>query len=217
MEARDILIKWPTRRPEMFRATFEHWQSPAVRFLVSIDADDPACMRDDFLLWLGSIPNLKYVVGRSKGKIDAINRDLDEAGRFDCIMLAADDLIPQRSDYAEIITDKLFEAFPDGDGVVHVNDGRAGVALNTFPCMGRRYFDRFGYIYHPDFRSLWADNEFQDVAHALNRSVYVPEVLVRHEWIGHYVPHDPLNVRNESFYQSDMEIYLRRKAQGFPA
>lgn len=220
----DILIKWPTRsRPDMFRATFEHWQSPAVRFLVSIDADDPLCMTDSFLNWLGSIPNLKYVIGRSKGKIDAINRDLDEAGKWDVCILAADDLVPQRSDYAEVIAGALFDTFPDGDGVVHVNDGRAGRVLNTMPVMGRRYFNRFGYIYygganHPDgYQSLWADNEFQEVSESLKRTVYIPETVVRHEWIGHYVPTDPLNVRNEAFYQSDMEIFLRRKAAGFPA
>lgn len=211
----DTLIKWPTRsRPDLFWRQLDRWQRPDVRFLVSIDEDDPTCNSDTFLLEAMRHGNVRVVIGRSRGKIHAINRDLENE-RFDLLIAAADDMTPQRPDWLQHITDTLFEAFPDGDGVLHVNDGRTGRKLNTLPIMGEKYFRRFGYVYHPAYQSLWADNEFQAVAERAGRSVYVDEVLIRHEWVD-LTGKDELHLRNELPYHADAELFERRKAAGFP-
>jgi hypothetical protein len=209
----DVLVKWPTRnRATLFRSTFAKWQNPSVRFLVSLDEDDSQ-NTPEFRAWLDAQQNVRHVTGKSTGKIHAINRDLEHE-RFDLLIVASDDMIPVRADFYERIIAYLYGAFPDGDALLHVNDGRAGYDLCTLPIMGRKYYERFNYVYHPAYASLWADNEQTEVARSLNRYVYCPEVLVSHEW-DRVTGQDALHVHNESFYASDQAIYEQRKAAGF--
>jgi len=83
-------------------------------------------------------------------------------------------------------------------------------------CMGKKYYDRFGYIYHPSYISLWCDNEFTDVANMLKKQKYINECIIRHEhciYMNH--PRDALCNRNEGSYMVDQQNYFRRKAEGF--
>ncbi len=163
--------------------------------------------------FLKAQPNLTYRYGNSKTKVEAINDGVKET-EWDLIILASDDMIPQRPDYAKRIQQLFDEHFPDGDGVLHLNDGRNGKILNSLCICDRKYFDRFGYLYHPAYRSLWCDNEWQEVSEKLNRAVYVNEVIIAHQWIGE-TPDDLLR-HNESFNDIDAATFAKRQAAGFP-
>jgi hypothetical protein len=90
------------------------------------------------------------VVGRSCGKIGAINRDMDLAPPFDILLLASDDMIPIVKGYDRIIRDNM----PlDTDRVLHFNDGHRTDSLNTLCILGKKYYDRFGYIYYPEYKT----------------------------------------------------------------
>jgi hypothetical protein len=209
----DTLIKWPSRaRPDLFARQFPLWDVPGVRFLVTVDHDDETLSQ--YLECLRGRANVKVHVSNCRGKVEAINDGVaDEPWDF-CI-LASDDFSPQRPDYADYLRGVLFARFPDGDGVVHQDDGRTGKRLNTCPIMGRAYFDRFDYIYHPAFKSLWCDDEFQAVSESLGRSVYIDECVLKHDWIGQQAP-DDLHHRNEQHYQRDAAVFQERKLLGFP-
>lgn len=188
------------------------WDVPGVHFLFSIDADDP-CLPQYWQL-LNSRRNVTIRVGNSKGKVEAINDGVAETD-WEFLILAADDFVPQRPDYATFLRDALYRAFPDGDGVVHVNDGRAGKSLNTCPILGRKYFDRTGRLYSAEYKALWCDNEETEVSQKLGLVVYVPEVVLKHEWTN-ATGKDTLHVRNERAYHDDAKTFQRRKAAGFP-
>ena len=66
----------------------------------------------------------------------------------------------------------MTELYPNTDGVLWFNDGNQGNRLNTLCILGKKYYERFNYIYHPDYTSLWADNEFMDVANLLNKQIF---------------------------------------------
>ena len=73
-----------------------------------------------------------------------------------------------------------------------------------------------GYIYNPEYISLWSDNEFTDVSKALNKVTYFEDVVIKHEhpmWSGS--AHDRLYQRNDKYFMRDKATYLRRKANGF--
>jgi hypothetical protein len=213
----NVLVKYPTRaRPDVFRSTLGLYQrDPTASFLISIDADDATMNNPDMLGFLDAQPRLTYRVGNSKSKIEAVNDGVAEAD-WQLLLLASDDMVPQRDEYAMRIRQLFDEFFPDGDGVLHLNDGNNGRNLNTLCICDRRYFDRFGYLYHPQYQSLWADNEWQEVSERLGRAIYVNELIIAHDWIGTYKP-DRLHLHNESFYQHDERIFRQRKAAGFPA
>jgi hypothetical protein len=110
----------------------------------------------------------------------------------------------------------MTELYPDTDGVLWFNDGNQGDKLNTLCILGKKYYERFNYIYHPDYTSLWADNEFMDVANLLNKQTYFNDVIIRHEHpdVG-LGQRDFVHFDNIKFDYIDKEIYLKRKSNNF--
>jgi hypothetical protein len=53
------------------------------------------------------------VIGLSKSKIDAVNRDINEYKKhWDIVLLASDDMIPQIKGYDNIIRDNMMFNYP---------------------------------------------------------------------------------------------------------
>ncbi len=159
------------------------------------------------------------VCGKSTGKISAINADMDKVRALnpDVILLASDDMIPVMGGYDDIIAKNMIKYFPDTDGVLHFNDGSTGQdILITLPVVGQKYFQRFGYLYYPGYKSVYCDNEFTDVARLLGKVVYFEQTIIQHEWIGLNSP-DALHLYNESpeIYAHDEPLYDERKARNY--
>jgi hypothetical protein len=155
-----LLIKFPTRgRPRVFRDTFQKYidyQSGKheVQFVLTMDVDDGSMNTPEQLEFINSKPNVTYCFGRSNTKVEAINANM-EGHEFDVLLLASDDMVPQVMGYDDIILSNMEKYYPDTDGVLHFNDARTGRGLNTLSIMGKKMYDHFGYIYHPDYKSLW--------------------------------------------------------------
>lgn len=216
-----ILIKFPSRgRPDKLVSTFRKYREMANRpnnlyFLFSLDEDDqtasPALIQS-----LTMHPHTKVVVGKKCGKIGAVNRDMEHAPEFDILLLASDDMIPIVQGYDDVIRDKMSRHYPDTDGVLFFNDGHQQDRLNTICILGKRYYQRFGYIYHPAYKSLWCDNEFTDVANALKKQTYFPMVIIRHfhpSWSNEVF--DQTYEENQKFDSADRATYLQRKSCRF--
>jgi hypothetical protein len=161
---------------------------------------------------LAAYENVHCYFGKNRTKVQAVNADLDKHPDFDLLMMAADDLIPQVRGYDDVLIGYMKRYFPGTDGALFTHDGFQGRRLNTIPIMGGVYYRRFGYITHPDYRSLWGDNEFTDVANLLGRQVYIDRVILRHEHprITGQRP-DPLYEKNNRDDETDHATYLRRR------
>ena len=79
--------------------------------------------------------------------------------------------------------------------------------------------DRFGYIYHPAYRSLWCDNEFQQVSWTLDKSVFINETIIEHQHYtnGYGQPDALMRYTTERLYDLDRRgRYMRkRRAMNF--
>lgn len=215
-----LLIKFPTRsRPDKFINVLQKYIDYAVEdvhFLVTLDEDDES-ITPSFLEKLSMIPNCTYVIGQSTGKINACNRDMKFAGFFDIILLASDDMIPVVKGYDQIIREKMTQLYPDTDGVLWFNDGYRGSALNTLCILGRKYYERFGYIYHPDYKSFYCDNEFMEVANSLGKQTYFSDVIIRHEHPFNLSKEmDELYVANEMHMEHDKYLWVARRYHKYP-
>jgi len=186
-------------------------------FLVSIDQDDQILNTPEVLSKLQKYLRLKVVVGESKGKIFACNRDINEhKEHWDIVVLVSDDMMPKVKGYDMYIRKGYKKHFPDFDGVLHFNDGHQGEKLNTLCVLGRPYYERFGYIYNPEYISLYSDNEFMDVSRILGKAKYISTVIIEHQhWAWGYDKMDELYRKNEGPIQVDRNTYLRRKEIGF--
>lgn len=216
-----ILVKFPSRgRPDKLLSTLKLYIEKAhdisrMFFMITLDSDDPTATHDliEQILALGS--NIQVHVGFSGSKIAAINRDLASAPPFDILLLASDDMIPIVQGYDSVIRSTMQKHYPTTDGVLWFNDGFQGRRLNTLCILGCKYFRRFGYIYHPGYKSLWCDNEFTDVANKLHRQTYISTVIIRHEHPGNGVGvFDEVYSRNFT-NDSDKAIYQRRRRSGY--
>ena len=115
-----------------------------------------------------------------------------------------------------IIRKDMNKHFPDTDGVLWYNDGHQGNKLNTLCILGKVYYERFGYIYHNDYLSLYCDNEFTEVSKRLNKVRYESLCIIEHQhWAWGYGKMDDLYTRNEKYIQQDHDTFQRRAAIGF--
>lgn len=225
-----LLIKFPTRqRPELFFKTLEKYIAMAsgkhhIEIIVSMDEDDKLMNNDVVIEKLERIKSggtdLKYFYGHSENKIEAINADMDKASdKWDMVFNGQDDMVPLSFGYDDMMLSRLVEHYPDTDGALWLDDHAMGGKENcTIVASGRKFYDRFGYIYYPGYKSLFADNEYTEVGNQLGKLTYIPDDIVKHEWIGTNQFRDPLLERNEQpwLYTHDKMIFESRKNNGFP-
>jgi hypothetical protein len=97
------------------------------------------------------------------------------------------------------------------DSMIHFYTGRWADILDIWCVMGKQYYDRFKYIYHPDYKSIFADNEYTEVAKMLDRRIF--SVLSPFEHV--YTSGDETEVKNWQYNTEDWNVYERRKNNNF--
>jgi hypothetical protein len=149
------------------------------------------------------------------GKIAAYNEPVP--GDWDILVVTSDDMIPQVEGWDLRIIADMEKHFPDTDGVLWYNDGFTQDRLNTLPIVGRKYYERTGYIYNHSYKSLWADNEFTEVAQRLGRIKYSDDVLFLHDHPANNAAaiYDEVYRSNDAHYAYDRDVYTRRKSLNF--
>ena len=159
------------------------------------------------------LPNLKTYWGISKNKIDAINRDIP-AG-WDILVNMSDDMVFTNEGFDL----DIIEAFHGNyDQFIHFPDGYTDDRLCSMSIIGKDYYDRFGYVYHPDYVSLFCDNEAQDVAKELGKYKFINKNIFKHKhpaWCPE-IKADAQLIHTQKFYRQDERTYKKRKSCGFP-
>jgi len=217
----NLLVKFPTRSRSVkfdlqLKKYIDYQKTQNVIYLVTLDTDDPQL--DNYIRICNKYENVIYTTGYSSGKINAVNRDLYRYNHleWDILVLASDDMTPVKKGWDSIIINKMEETFPDTDGVLWFSDGFTD--LNTMCILGRTYYERFNYIYHPSYVSLWCDNEFQEVSQMLDRTNFISyECIFRHDHFSNNnkIPMDTLMRKNEKYYNLDKINYEKRKSNNF--
>jgi hypothetical protein len=181
--------------------------------LISVDRDDQS---------MSPLPvldgNHTFVVGNSKNKIDAINRDINEFDYdWDILINMSDDMIFSKKGFDDIIRAEFYNDF---NQYIHYNDGNQKDNVCTMHIVGRNYYDRFKYIYHPDYISLWCDVENDIVAKQLGCYKYMGDnlKLFRHlhpAW--GLAPQDALSIKTEdrALWIADEITFNKRKIKNF--
>jgi len=216
-----FLFKYPTMgRPDWFKETLKTYQKMLsgkneYQFIVSLNFDDESMLTPDMIKFLNEQPNLEFYTSDHKSKIEACNADI-EGRDFDILFLISDDMIPIVQDFDLIISKSMQEHFPDLDGAVWFNDGLFGEDRTiTLSILGKKLYDYFGYIYHPDYKSFYCDNEFTDCVLELDKVHYFEQVIVKHEWTGG-PKGDNTYRKNSKLGKPDKATYNRRKSINFP-
>ena len=178
---------------------------------ITLDIDDPTATNDDFKRKILEYANVQPMWGTSDGKVSAINRDMVFFNDWDILVLLSDDMVLRRGFDMEIL-----KAFEDGfSGLVHFPDGIVNERLCTFSVMDKDYYDLFGYIYNPIYKSVACDNEQHEVAILLRKYKFVNIDIVRHLHPAYgMAENDDLYRRNENsvLYAEDLNTLKNRRA-----
>lgn len=217
-----LLFKFPSRsRPERFFRSLDSIYDnlhDLENFQVQITADvDDKTMTDRAVFdRIKQYPNANVLYGLSKSKVDAVNRDISLFKDWDIICCHSDDMIWTMYGFDSIIR----QQFEDGDfdKLIHIEDTDARRVLPTYYIAGKTYFDRFGYIYNPEFKSLWCDNLAYDIAVALGKYRFVENsygmLFHEHPSYGH-IEFDDQYKEQQGFWNSDEAKYYEIKNRGY--
>lgn len=211
-------IKFATRgRPEKFLQGMKNIEQSTKTddylIVVSVDEDDKEMVA--MIPEINRMKNTAGYIGKPWGKIAAINRDVSLYIPWHILVNYSDDMVLSNG-WDEIVSNNVFKTWPDTDFFYHCNDGHVGERLPTMSIMGREYYERFGYIYHPAYKSVSCDAEAFYVALTLGKHKYFPEPIVEHR--------HPVNVRgqfdkvyseNDKHTSYDTDLYFRRMKRNF--
>jgi len=219
-----LIVKFPSRnRPAKFRDILDNYTSRIsgkheVRFVISMDTDDETMNNDEIKNYLESLRDsgidLVYYYGDSKTKVEACNADL--AGeKGDVIMLISDDMVLQQDNYDDIILSDFAKHLPNFDGGIKYHDGLRDDALMTLPVIGWNFYEKLGYIYNPEYTSVFCDTEQTSVLMILNKLVVSETCIAKHDWTPQ--PFDELHARNENaqMYDKDGHIFYKNRLTNF--
>jgi hypothetical protein len=216
-----LLIKFPTRnRPQKFLNVLRKYvdylnDKNNYEIIISCDDDDESMKQDFVVDVINDYNNVKLFYNNTKTKIEAINANMDNID-FDILLLASDDMIPLVKGFDDIIREDMNKYFTDTDGILWYNDGHQGNRLNTLCILGKKYYDRFKYIYNPEYKSFYSDNEFMEVGNILNKQKYIDNVIIEHQHPDYgYKVNDNLYNKNAQLVNYDLMIYNKRKSINF--
>ena len=208
-----ILVKYPSRnRKEKFYQNLNKMRVMAnnsndITYHFTIDDDEVDLY---FIETLG---------GKSNNKIHAVNRDVPDSD-WDILVVMSDDMVCVTHGWDDIIRQDMNENFPDTDGVLHYNDGNQKANVMTMSIIGRKYYQRDGYIYNPEYQSLWCDVEATEVAHMRGKYKYMGDATIL---FAHHPPawgfclHDEQYRKTESpyYWQKDRQVIENNRAKNY--
>lgn len=220
-----ILFKLTSRsRPEnclrALNSILGNVRDPNYMIVISLDKDDPKLPEYERLFSQVDITTF-IESGTSRNKVDAINRDVDKFKVWDILVNVSDDQVFTTIDFDGMIR-RYAKQFADTDFFLHFPDSnhKPWDALCTMSIIGRDYYERDGYVYHPSYESVYCDNEAQEVAKNRNRYLFCPEYIFEHLHCAYgKAPIDSQYKKTESpaVHRKDKMNFERRKRVGFPA
>jgi glycosyltransferase involved in cell wall biosynthesis len=160
-----ISIIHPSRgRPEKSSDTIAEWLVEVTRakiqLIVSLDEDDPTIngYRNEYL-------NHQILISKNRSAVDAINNAVKVATGDILVVVSDDTACLPAWDYL-----LLKEVEGKNDWILKTQDGIQPWII-TAPIMDRAYYNRFGYIYHPDFEHMFCDTYMTAVADITGRKI----------------------------------------------
>lgn len=222
-----ILFKFPCRyRKDMFFESLDSLNDnirDRDNYLISLtlDTDDEILNTQEVIERINTYPNVKIEWGLSGSKIKAVNRSMPDYD-FDVVICWSQDMFATLFGFDDVMRLYILEAMGkrnDKDFLIHFPEPDAREFLNVLYVATRQYYDRFQYIYHPSYLSLWCDNESMCVAKMLGRYEYFPIMdLYFHKnpaYHHHKAERDQLFDEQQGHWQVDEDNFHTRRRKNF--
>jgi len=203
-----ISLIHPSRgRAERAREVATKWINSAgvdVEYIISVDIDDPK-LKDYDRLFKDHI----ILTGQNRSAIDAIN---SAAAISTCriIVVMSDDF-----DCPENWGDQLIKLTTGkSDWIAKTYDGIQKWII-TLPIMDREYYNRFGYVYHPEYRHMFCDTEMTCVADLTGRKIELPIKFSHDHYSTGRTKKDAINERADKTWEQGEKLFIERYKNNF--
>lgn len=195
-------------RPELARKCYDEWMSKAknlhdVEYVLCLSQRDTTI--DQYRV---GFSGCKYILVTlpDNGLVKQVNYAAQHSTGN--LLIAVSDDFGCPRDWDEQLLTAL-----DGkqDYIVKTQDGLQPFII-TLPIMDRLYYNRFGYIYHPDYFHMWADAELADVGKVLGKTISLDLTFPHRHYSTGKMKKDATNIQNDSHFNNDRIIYEKHKA-----
>lgn len=216
-----ISIIHPSRsRAEQADYTAAQWFNKSdgkFEYILSIDETDPELPKYKELFNTtfnncGKIQRIypkRPLISDNKSAIEAIN-NAAKIATGDLLIVVSDDFdCPEHWD--TLLLDALNGK---SDFIVKTQDGLQPTLI-TLPIMDRVYYNRFGYIYHPDYLHMHCDEEMTIVGHMLGKVINLDLLFSHNHYTTGKMAMDAINVKNNATWAHGQSTLDRRAKTNF--
>lgn len=208
-----ISLIHPSRsRPKKASETALEWISKAgceVEYILSLDEDDPK-LNEYFEVVKGS-----KLLSNNSSVVEATNHAA-KVSHGDILVYLSDDF--KCFDNWGVAVQKEFEN-ESRPLLIKVDDclQKFSVPVLTIPIMNRALYERLGYFWHPEYKSMFVDEHLYWTATKLNAMKMCPHLKFEHAHVCvGKAPDDETYRRSAANWEQGKAVFARHKAAGFP-
>lgn len=207
-----ISLIHPSRsRPEKAKATARKWIAEAgvpTEHIFSVDHSDPKAS-EYFEVGFTTIqyPNTCVVEATNQAaKVSTGDLLLYLSDDFDCYKGWGLDVVKQFENENRPLLIKC------DDGLQQFN-----VPVLTIPIMNRALYDRLGYFWHPEYKSMFVDEDLYWTSFKLAALKMCPQIKFQHNHPSNgKAVNDETYTRSSANWDQGKALFFKRKAEGFP-
>lgn len=209
-----ISLIHPSRgRAEKSIRNVENWiltsgKGVDIETVLSIDYDDP--QKDLYYnLYSNSWIDAMIIVNNNRSAVDAIN-NAAKVSTGEILIVVSDD-----TDCFEKWGSSIIEQTSGkNDWIAKCYDGIQKWII-TMPLMDRNYYNRFGYIYYPEYKHMFCDTELTCVADLLNRKIELPFLFKHRHYSVEGLSKDSTTLKADATWSQGESLFLRRFVMNF--
>lgn len=182
-----------------------------IEYILSLDTDDAANYLP-IVQELMKLANFKVVTSPNRNVVQALNNGAKYSTGDVLIYVSDDFMCPENWDV------EIQKAVgKEDDWVLAVYDG-IQKRVQTISILSRKYYQRLGYIYYPEYISMFADPDFTETAKAMGKMIDGMHLTFKHN---HHtvggLPYDETYARENSRVAWDHgeKLFNKRREENF--
>jgi hypothetical protein len=199
------------RAYSVFRKTIDNaFDKSKINYILSIDNNDPQLQEYVSLFSSQSC----VLISHNTTAVEAINSGAKMAvkdGNTDILMVISDDNDSMPAHWDKIIFDAT-----DGKTfwVLKTFDNTQKWII-TFPIMDLAFYNKFGYIYNPDYKHMFCDTELASICDMLECVITRNDIIFPHNHYTNGFEKDAVNEKNDLTWKQGEEMYFKRMKENF--
>lgn len=193
-----------------------------IEYLVGLDNTDPdkAMYETKFKEIENKVSKLIVDVGDSTCAVQAVNRLATKVSNTSELLVEICDDVDCFQDW-DVALLKLLEGVNNFEDpkMIGTHDGlRDYGVVFTQPIMNRAAYSKLGFIVYPEYTSMFADNDFTEVARRTGWLVNAPHIMFKHK---HYsiglnsIDNTYSRRNNQQEFDSNHRVYQERNRRNF--